>query len=360
MRCRQPDEGPRPRHDPINVVASAAGCQPPSPGPSMGDGINEASDLAHRGRGDAQVRQRIPGVRVRAVLRDDEIGSKRRRERRQEVLQSSEPGILTSPRIQGQIDGGPRGLALPEFFDETRPREQGCTRLVDRERQHAGIVPMDRLDAIPVMDVEIDVQHPQPRAPSSCDRDRRVVVDAEPRGLRRHGVVQAPARVEGVERLAGDDRLDGPDAAAGHRGRSVMHARERRRVARPESGLARTEGGIPHPPHDADVGRVMDPLEDGIARRLGSKQPGLAIAHRREKFDRRREPSRRQRMRRPEVVPRGPRPVHEERLFRRQVRGARHQQGRYRAAGGVAVSRPRDHRSRRDPSGTITACPTRW
>ena len=233
-------------------------------------------------------------MRVGPVLRHNEIGSEGRGKPWQHMFDGTEPGVLARAGLHRQVDRRPGGLAFPELVDEARAGEQGHTRLVDREGEHPRIVPVHRLDPVAVMDVEIDIEHPEPGPPRSGDRQGGIVVDTEPRGTVRHRMVQAPARVEGMGRLADENRLDGPDAAAGHRGRSVMHARERRRVARPESGLARTERRIGAPPNGADVGRVMDPGEDLVRRGLRGEERGRVRAHRREELDAGPEPPRRQ------------------------------------------------------------------
>ena len=222
------------------------------------------------------------------------------------------------------------------------------------------------------MNVEIDVEHPEPGPPRPGDRQGGIVVDTEPRGSVRHRMVQAPARVEGMGRLAGEDRLDRLDTAARNRRGRVVHTREGRRVTRPKPSFARSDRRFGSPSHDADVGRVVDPGEDGIARRLRGQERGRARAHRRQEIDPRPEPARRERMRRPEVVARGPRPVHERRPIKRRNRGAVHQRAPYPDGWNVRACRapgprPRHDRAarlgrdrRQDPSGTITTCPTRW
>jgi hypothetical protein len=56
--------------------------------------------LAHRGRGHAEVGERIEGVGIRAVLRDDDLGLKPLGERRQRELQRRQPAQIPSSRIK--------------------------------------------------------------------------------------------------------------------------------------------------------------------------------------------------------------------------------------------------------------------
>ena len=96
---------------------------------------------------------------------------------------------------------------------------------------------MNRLDAVTVMDVEIDVQDAQTVQPRPGDRQRRVVVDAEARRPRRHRVVEPAARMERVDDVAAQDRLDGPNRPAGDGRGGIVHAVERRVIAGPDPGL---------------------------------------------------------------------------------------------------------------------------
>ena len=77
MRTGQPGQGPGPRHDPIRVVAAAARREPSATRVQMRDRVHEPGRRPVRGRGHVQVGERIPGVRIGAVLRHDEVGRER-------------------------------------------------------------------------------------------------------------------------------------------------------------------------------------------------------------------------------------------------------------------------------------------
>ena len=102
---------------------------------------------------------------------------------------------------------------------------------MDRERQDARIGPVERLDAVAVMDVEVDVQDAQAVAPGAGDGEGGVVVDAEARRAIGHRVMEAAARVLGVLDVAAQDRLHRPERPAGDGRRRLVHAGERRVVA---------------------------------------------------------------------------------------------------------------------------------
>ena len=61
---------------------------------------------------------------------------------------------------------------------------------------------MEGLDAVAVVDVEIDIHDAMPGIPGARDRQGDVVVDAEAGCASGHRVVQPAGRVEGVLDLA--------------------------------------------------------------------------------------------------------------------------------------------------------------
>ena len=200
MRTGQPDQAPHPGHDPIDVVPAAAGRQPATTGEPMRDGVHEAGRLAHRGRRDAQVGERIPGMRVGAVLRHDEVRPERGGQLGEQRAHRVQPRALPGPRLERDVHRCPRRRSLAELPHPARPREEIPAGLMERQRQDARIRPVDRLDAIAVVDVQVNVEHAQAVLAGAGDRQRRVVVDAEARRPIAHGVVQAATRVEGVVR----------------------------------------------------------------------------------------------------------------------------------------------------------------
>ena len=245
MRAGQPDEAPDPRHDPVRVVAAAAGRQPAAAGVTVRDRVDQPGRLAHRGRGHAQVRERIPGVRVGAVLRHDEVrperGGQLGEQRRTAASQAPSPGL----RLERHVDRRP-GRRSPPPARPTPPVPGNRYRPVSWNDSVStpGSAAVDRLDAVAVVDVEVDVQDAQPVAPRPGDRERRVVVDAEPRRPVGHRVVEPAARVEGVLDVAAQDRLDRPERAAGDRRRRPRASRrtaDRRRPRRCRPPAARTD-----------------------------------------------------------------------------------------------------------------------
>ena len=228
MRAGQPDEAPRPWHDAIGVVAAAAGRQPAPAGVPVRERVDQPRRLAHRRGRHAQVRQRVPGVRIAAVLRDDQVRAERSRELGKQRADRLEPGRLAGARLERHVDGRPGRHALAQLPHPARPREQVPAGLVERDGQDAGIVPVDRLDAVAVVDVEVHVQDAQPVTPRPGDRERRVVVDAEPR--RSIGPSRDGGRRPGGRR-ARRRRAGSPPSPAASRRRPSRRPRASRRTA---------------------------------------------------------------------------------------------------------------------------------
>ena len=181
-----------------------------------------------------------------------------------------QPGALAGVRLERDVDDRPGRrprppLASPLPGKRYRPDSWNDTVMTP------GIVGVDRLDAVAVVDVEVDVQDPQPAPPSRGDGQRDVVVDAEARGPRRHRVVEAAAGVEGVDDVAAEDRLDRPERAAGHGRGRLVHPGERRHVAERGDPDRPADGPGPRrePRTAAMYSRRVDGRELVVGRRLG-------------------------------------------------------------------------------------------
>ena len=96
---REPDERPRPGHDPVDVVAAAAGRQPAAAGVLVGEVVDEPGGRAHRRRRVPEVGERVPGMAVGAVLGDDEVrlGTSAASSGRS-VVTAAEPGAVAGLR----------------------------------------------------------------------------------------------------------------------------------------------------------------------------------------------------------------------------------------------------------------------
>src|SRR6476646_11460648 len=178
---------------------------------------------------------------------------------------------------------------------------------MDRERQNARVVPERRLYAVPMVDVEVDVQDAKPVGPGPRDGERGIVVYAETGCSVRHGVVQAAARVERVLDVPSQHGLHRRDRAPGYGGRRLVHPGEGWRVADlGDPRLGESEGVDREPLDGLDVSVFVQPTELIVGGRFG-REAGLA-ADLADQVDARPEPARREGVARAEVVRRRTRP----------------------------------------------------
>src|SRR5439155_19306101 len=105
--------------------------EPATAGLAVGDSVDEPAGLAHRGRRVAKMRERVPGMRIRAVLRDDQVRPERSGELRHEHPDSVEPGFLSSVRLEREVDHRAGRGALAELIDEARAGKQVAAALVE-------------------------------------------------------------------------------------------------------------------------------------------------------------------------------------------------------------------------------------
>ena len=207
--------------------------------------------------------------------------------------------------------------------------------LVQADREHPRIGVERGLHPVAVVRVDVHVGDPLGAlSQQPGDRDRRVVVNAEPAGVGGHGVVHAARDAGPVLSRARPDSAGRGQGPPGHQRRRLVHAGEDRVVlgAEPEhprdSQLAPLQApagiGMLSPPadrlHRADVRRVMHQIQVRVGGRgRGGQghagqgpQPELVREPHRELH-----PHRRQRMTRPEVIVSQP-------LVPGHMQGARH------------------------------------
>ena len=262
MRARKPDEAPGPGHDPVHVVPAPTGRQPATPGMAMRNEVDQSRRLAHRGRGHTQVRERVPRVRIGAVLGDDQVRPERGGQLGEQRTDRRQPRLLAGSGLHRHVDRGAGRDAFAQLPHPAAAREQVPTGLVERHRQHAWIRPVDGLDPIPVVHVEIDVQDAQPFPSGPRDRQRGVVVDAEAGRAIGHRMVQPAAWMEGVLDVAAEDGLDRSQRPAGDRRARLVHPGEWRIVASlADPGLGPPERIGREPLDDRDVASGMGPQE---------------------------------------------------------------------------------------------------
>ena len=275
---------PRTRHDPGPLVAAAAGRDPPSAGGLVRELVQHRR--GRRGRR-AVVRPRCASGSLACVSHPSWVTSTSGPKSRTiggtaARNASSHPSSLV-PGGSGRFTAEPGASGPPRSESPPVPGKKpisGAYSWIETVSTR-GIVPEDRLRTVAVMHVDVDVGDPlhalgeHPR-----DRDRRIVVDAEPRGSAGHRVVQAARRVERVRDLARAARPRGRgDAGAGDDARRPR-ACDRRSGCR----RARTRTGptIPSTPWPASRvasmnSRVCTSIERVVVGRLGAEPDDVRL-----------------------------------------------------------------------------------
>ena len=216
--------------------------------------------------GERQVRERVVDVGVAAVLGDEDVGPELPQQRRDDRVEGPEPPAVRRPGRQRDVDRAALGSPPADVLGRTRAREEQLPGLVEADREDVRVVPEHPLDAVAVVGVDVHVGDPTGAVVAEpADRDRDVVVDAEPARPVRHGVVQPTAHVRGVHDLSGPDPTGGLDARADHVGRGVVHAGEGRVVLGPEPARqVGPTGVLTGPAHRLDVLLAVDGADEVV------------------------------------------------------------------------------------------------
>ena len=175
---------------------------------------------------------------------------------------------------------------------------------MDREREHARVVPEDRLDAVAVVRVQVDVGDPLGAGvEQALDRGSGVVVDAEAGGGASLRVMHAAGDVDAVLDPAGPYGLGDVDRAGEEAGRGLVHVGEDGVVVGAEAvldslgteavldclGAEAVPDRLGGTADRGDVVPVVDRLDDGVRcgvdpdhleLRRGEQAQGLDEAHR--------------------------------------------------------------------------------
>src|SRR2546427_5944616 len=139
-------------------------------------------------------------------------------------------------------------LAGADFVRETGPREEVVAVLVQGNREDAGGLVENRLDSIPVVRVDVDVQDPPDPVliEQGPDPDCDVVEDAEAGRTVRHRMVEPAAEVEGPCAASRRHLRTSPQGCTHLEGRCLVHPCEDGIVHRPETmGLREPWGSAP-------------------------------------------------------------------------------------------------------------------
>src|SRR3990170_2357759 len=251
-----------------HVVPATADRDPAAVAPLPCNLVEPGARVLVRLRREPQVRERIPRVGVRARLREQHLRAEGLREREDDGVERVHPRLV--PRVRGQRDvhGVPAALALADLVDEARAREQVAPVLVEGDREDARVPVEHGLHAVPVVRVDVHVEHALD-APleEAADPDRAVVEDAEPGGLRGHRVVEPAAEVVRARRSPLKNRVHREEGAAYLEGRRLVHAAERWVVPGAEAELERLAPRVrAELLHDGDVVALVHGQEVEVRR----------------------------------------------------------------------------------------------
>ena len=300
--------GPRPRDDLHRLVAAAAGNDPPAIAQLVGQLVQPP--IGHPLAVDAhhQVGQRVKRVGVAAVLGEQHLRLVGPQHRRDDSVEGAPPPRVADPHRQRDVDIGAQAVARPGLVGPAGPGKQRPPALVHRHGQYTRVVVERRLDPVTVVHIDIDVRHPRGAGGQQpSDRDRRVVVDTEPRGPVAHRVVQTARDVDRVLGRPLPHRAGRLNARTGHQRRSLVHLGKNRDVPGAEAVAQRkpTQQVVGGTLHRGDVERVMHQRQQvvlGRGRRDHCHARAVEDAELTGERHRQRQPHRPQRVGRPEVI----------------------------------------------------------
>ena len=245
-------ERPRARHDPRPLVAAAPGRDPSASGGLVGELVKHGGGLAVGVRREPRCASGSLAWVSHPSWVTSTSGAKARTSGGTAVRNASSHPSSPVPGGRGRFTAEPGASGPPRSDEPAGAGEEADLGrvLVDRDRQHPRVVPEDRLHAVAMVYVHVDVGDPlDASGEHPGDRDGRIVVHAEPRRARRHRMVQAAGRVERMRGLADDHRPGGRDGGARHDRPGLVHAVEDRVVARavaePAPGSVYPVPGLP-------------------------------------------------------------------------------------------------------------------
>ena len=177
--------------------------------------------------------ERIHRAGVEAVRDDDEVGPEALERRDHDAFEGGDVGTTAAAARERDVDVGAGPGALAVVLDGTREEREAAV-LVERDREHAGIVVERALGAVAVVDVPVHDRHAREpaRLAEVVRGDRDVAEEAEAHALARERVMagRAHERVD-VVGVAVEHGVAGRHDAARREQRDLVGARAERREA---------------------------------------------------------------------------------------------------------------------------------
>ncbi len=251
--------GPGAGHDLGEGVPATPGRHPAPAGHLVGEVVQGEVGGALAVDRQLEVGERVVAVGVAPVLGHQHVGGELAQERRDDGVEGAQPAGVAGAGRQGHVDGRADGVRPAEVDRRARAGEEELARLVQRDGEHARVVPEHALDAVAVVDVDVDVGDPLGAlVEQPPDPDGDVVVDAEPARPVGHRVVEAAGDVRAVQRRAAPHLPERLEARAHHVGGRLVHAAEHRHVVGPEAEVLQARAGFgPHLLHRLDEPGVV-------------------------------------------------------------------------------------------------------
>lgn len=200
-------KGPGAGHDADVVPAAAEG----EPGQGrMGGEIGEgAEEGLMAGCGEGEAGEGIFEMGVDAELGDKEVGAEAGDQGRHDLAEGPEVRIVGGVGREGDVDAVAGAVTAAALADEAGTGKEGAAVLVEGDGEHAAVVVEGVLDAVAVVNVDVDVGDAQPLAEQPLYGDGGVVEDAEAGGEVRAAVVEAAAVAEGDVAVAAGKEVGG-------------------------------------------------------------------------------------------------------------------------------------------------------
>ena len=195
----------------------------------------------------------IVAMRVDAELSEDQVGIEGARQVGDNGIEGLVPKFVVCVRSEGDVDAVSVAIASAGFVRVASSGKEPLPRFVDRDSHRSFSIVEPGLDAIAVVDIDVDVEDAEALVDEMFDGDHGVVEYAEAGRAVTHGMVVHTARGdEGVFGLAVEDAFSGEHDTSGRECSVSEHAWARRIITRAEAELM----------HRRDDGTGIDCFDD--------------------------------------------------------------------------------------------------
>lgn len=268
----------------VGIVATATGGHQPPFAEQVRQRHHPAVAGGHGLDAHVEVGEGIVVVHVGAGLEHDQIGLEDGERAGYHQVEHLEQAVVAGVGLERHVDAGAGRLTMPALVGVAGAWKQIVSRLVQTDGQYPRFVVEQRLDAIAVMDVEVEVGDAQAVDPNCpLDGDGEIVVEAETRSPIGHGVVQAAREVHGPGGRPGGYGVDRGDGGAHHPEDRLVHVGEDGVVSRAEAEVVGAfadlapRGGLDNldvvGPVDVQQLRFVERLRFQLVGRI--EQPGI-------------------------------------------------------------------------------------